>query len=896
MVRNHCGVAWRPLVAFLSLFFILSCPAVYGAPGISGMPPVTLVLSSRPSKSPPPATTYSLSGYVYDDLDDTGQMLPGDVGLPAVLMTLIQTGGTGGTQTLTAYTNSAGYYTFGNLVAGDTYQIQDTLPSLDVATAANVGWIQTSSGGSTQVGTALSPTTIANITFATSSSGASTGVDYNFGYALANDYQPAGLPTSYVIKGRGGVGPSASFSVTATVPGSDRFLATPSGQSGAGTLDFTGSVLNTASSGSLTWTFVPSQSIPSSGVSIVPTSGSNLAAGQSGPFTGTISGAGLANGPATAEVAISGQAGSGPSKTNVASLAIDPVYSRQIDSVSTANFGRIMQGGTATANLTITSAGAYTSFANLTMNPVSVTSLSDSNGSYTFTNTASVLYNGTTTTNSAAATSISGMFSNTASGPTTGTVSIAGNTAGLFTPETIGSVTASAPTALNIPYTATVLQQRTLTSGGTLNFTSPNPGGFLTGAIVPATYSVTSFGDSSHYTNVWVGSSSGTGTFNATSPVDGTQTGQVLVTSTTVNSAGTTNVPVQIALTGLGGNIPGTTNPPYYVGSGTIAVGTAEAASVGDTTPYNPVSLTFTANNVGWAVTGSQPSVTATAQAFGAPLEANVAKGATLATLSSPLASVVVGSGTSGVNTTYANATNFTTLYATGATSAVSAQGSTVGTQCQILDSTALPTSTTVGMAWRNRNASENGSFTSSAESLPSGVQWLTSDVVQVTGVPSGTVYAMEMSFDDSINNELDNNATATVAGSYIGQLLGTSWKNAASASSGSLASQFQGVSESLQTFLANEYSNLGSQGMTHDQILQALAGSWGVQINGVGQVDQSWAILTGDGNADTFAVVPEPSTLALLGAGLAGVFVYRIRRKNPRKALAKQNVRVSMN
>ena len=820
-------------------------------------------------------------------------MLPGDAGLPAVLMTLIQTGGT---QTMTAYTNSAGYYTFGNLVAGDTYQIQATLPSLDVGTAANVGWIQASSGGSTQVGTAVSPTTISNIVFPTSPSGSYTGANYNFGYALANDYQPAGLPTSYVIKGRGGVGPSASFTVTATPPSSDRFLATPSGQSGAGTLAFSGDVFNMASSGSMTWTFLPSQSTPKSGMTIISSSGS-IAAGQTEPFTGTISGAGLGNGPTTAEVVISGQIGSGPSVTNFAPVPIDPVYSRQIDAVSTANFGRIMQGGTAIANLAITSAGAYTSFANLTMNPTSVASLSDNNGSYTFSNTAAVTYDGTTITNPAGSTTISGTFSNTASGPTTGTVSIAGNTPGLFTPETIGSVTASTPTALNVPYTATVLQQRSLTSGGTLNFTSPNPGGYLTGAIVPATYSVTSFGDSSHYTNVWVGSSTGTGTFNFSSPVDGTQTGQVLVTSTTVNSAGTTNVPVQIALTGLGGNIPGTTNPPYYVGSGTIAVGTAEAASVGDTTPYNPVSLTFTANNVGWAVTGSQPSVTGT-QAFGAPLEANIAKGATLATLSTPLASLVVGSGISGINTTYANATNFTTLYTTGATSQVSAQASTVGSQCQILDSTALTGgSATVSMAWRNRNASENGSFTSSAETLPSGAKWLTSDVVQIAGVPSGTVYAMEMSFDDSINNQLDNNGTATVAGSFVGQLVGTTWKNAALASSGSLASQFQGVSESLQTFLASEYSTLGSQGMSHDQILQALAGSWGVDLsNGFGQVNQSWAILTSDGNADTFAVVPEPSTLALLGAGLAVVFVYRIRRKNSRKALAKENATASMN
>ena len=35
---------------------------------------------------------------------------------------------------------------------------------------------------------------------------------------------------------------------------------------------------------------------------------------------------------------------------------------------------------------------------------------------------------------------------------------------------------------------------------------------------------------------------------------------------------------------------------------------------------------------------------------------------------------------------------------------------------------------------------------------LPAGDQWLTSDVVDIEGVPSDLTFAMQMSFDDGIN------------------------------------------------------------------------------------------------------------------------------------------------
>ena len=51
------------------------------------------------------------------------------------------------------------------------------------------------------------------------------------------------------------------------------------------------------------------------------------------------------------------------------------------------------------------------------------------------------------------------------------------------------------------------------------------------------------------------------------------------------------------------------------------------------------------------------------------------------------------------------------------------------------------------------------------------------------------------------------------------------------------------------------------------------LVGSWGVDLTN----QESWAIVNGSGQ---FAVVPEPSTCVLLGAGLAGLLVYRAAAK----------------
>jgi hypothetical protein len=873
MLRNRCGWAWRLFASFLflSCFYI---PVASGAP-IVGLPPIRPTIPSQIQ----PQSLFSLSGYVYEDSSGSGTM--SGQGLPAVEMMMIPSGGTA----QIALTNGAGYYYFPNLTAGTSYTLEEVLPANFNSTTQSVGYFQLSTGGTLAApsgasnGTLSPPNEVLGIKFAPSTSGIYSAVNYDFGESPL-EFPVYGIPTKPVIPGgSGATGPSASFSTTLSVAGTnDRFLA---GAVGAGTLNLNGSVLNTGSSGSLNWQVTNL----STGLTIVPSSTTNLTPGSQSTLTGTVNGTNLSPGTQYASMTVSGRIGAtGKVGTSVSNVLIDPVASRGIDSVSSASLGRIIAGGSVSSNITILSAGAYTNYSNLTLNSGSASTSDASGNSFSVSNSAAVIYNGTTTSNNGA-TGFTATFSSTASGPVSGTAAVPGNT-GLFTGETLASGTPTLPT-LNVPYTATVLQQRQLTAGPAADLPIPaGYGGLLSGATVPAGFSVISTTDSSHTTNVYV-----SGSVQANYTQDGStvyqppiQVGQVTATQTLINSAGTTAVPGSVLVQGLGLS---------YSGIASVNVTTAEAASVGDTHAYNPVNLVYNVANVGYAATGG--SNASGAQTFGAPLSAPVAQGSTLATFDPALAaggtytgvtltSQVYAIGTAGSNSTALNSPNTNTIIASGVVTGGSAGNvyGTVGSQADILDSTALATSSTVTMAWRSRNSNENGITGSHQPIFPLGIWNLSSDVVDVEGVPATTTYAMEMSFEDGINTLLDGGRVSTVYGTYLAKWNGSAWVNAAGTvtTSGSLAQT--AVNDTLSDFLAQQAANYPT--LSHDQLLADLAGSWGVAFNtdpshpGVGI---SWAIVNnGDGQ---FAVVPEPSTFVLLGAGAAGMLVYFRRKRAAR-------------
>ena len=113
-----------------------------------------------------------------------------------------------------------------------------------------------------------------------------------------------------------------------------------------------------------------------------------------------------------------------------------------------------------------------------------------------------------------------------------------------------------------------------------------------------------------------------------------------------------------------------------------------------------------------------------------APLSAPFLKGSTSAPTAagaSYLSSAVVFVGSAGSASSYSNFVSTNTILSNGSGPGVVTKSNSagpVGSECDILASTALGSSATVTMAWRSRNNSENHSGLDSSEQLPSGEQY----------------------------------------------------------------------------------------------------------------------------------------------------------------------------
>lgn len=876
MLCNHVG--WARRFGAVLLLVPALCSAVRGGPIINGSTLVPVALTPSTSPSFTPQSTYSISGYVYVDAAEDGVKLPGEWGLQNVTLTLNEYSSGGAlVLTTTDATNAAGYYLFTGLQPGDTCTITEAQPGNYRPTTSTMGNFLGATGGSIVTDPSGDPSSnLLSVVlpsptgaFAPNGNSVYSAVNFNFGELPMSPIGDSNtkLPLSPGVPANSApTAPNGTVAAALALAGaSDRFLAGP----GGGVLSLTASVANPSVAGysAVNWQVASL----STGLSVASTGGSGLAAQSATTFAATIDGANLSAGTQNAVVIISGQASpSGatlPSST--ASVLIDPVYSRRIDSVATANFGRIMQGSAVGSSFTVSSTGAYLQYSNLTMNPASLAA-SDSSGNYTVTNSGAVLFNGTTTTSPALA--VSATFSNAVSGPVSGSVMLPGNS-GLFTGETLAAGTPVLP-SLVVPYTATVLAPRTLqaVAGGAAQnaITVPTSGGgLLSGTVVslPNAYLVTSTNanpDLNHTSIVNVADQ----TTAAISTSGGTQIGTVTSSQTLFNSGGTQAVNVDIAI-----NSYGPTS-----GSASLSVVTAEAASVKDNTAYASLPLYFKIPNVGYAAVGGANPSNANNQLLGAALSGTFVAGSQLSSRVAATGSQGANSTTTGYDgSTLSQQSNVTMFNATG----------TVGSECDIFADPAMSGSYAVTMAWRARNADENGSAfinglqpsTSSASVLPAGVPALTSDVVELGGLPSGLAYAMQISYDDRINTFLNGSTgSATVQDTYVVKDVSGTWENAvlSDTTTGSLAQTavnmpLENVYDSSGNLVAEGFLNMElAQGNT----LSQLVGSWGVDLTN----QEAWAIV--DNGSGDFAVVPEPSTLALFGAAAAGLWVYRVRRR----------------
>ncbi len=321
------------------------------------------------------------------------------------------------------------------------------------------------------------------------------------------------------------------------------------------------------------------------------------------------------------------------------------------------------------------------------------------------------------------------------------------------------------------------------------------------------------------------------------------------------------------------------TSPLTYtlsnVGSATINNWTLTSGASGGTATVSPTSGT-----------NFLQSTTVTPSPTGTYSAGNVAGNYVItATAASTDNGVVTVTSTQAVNVGQATAnpggpTAATATYGVPLSGCVAANGSfkslsaivtggagNLGTVATILDGTNGGVATTVNMAFRTRATDEMPGTAQEPPMAPNG-QWLASDVLNLTGIATGTPYVLQMTYNAALFHGDD--AGQTAAGFlWLGAYQpGHQWElaNTEDSEPNGVDAQY-GVYESYANFMAS---------LPPETTLSQVLGSYGTDPTGA-----CWAVIDYDSdyNSKNFGVVPEPGTFALLLAG-AFVLVPVIRRR----------------
>ena len=308
----------------------------------------------------------------------------------------------------------------------------------------------------------------------------------------------------------------------------------------------------------------------------------------------------------------------------------------------------------------------------------------------------------------------------------------------------------------------------------------------------------------------------------------------------------------------------GTTAGDYQLTTTGVVSGAAPASGTVGAGPVTPVNYNYTVNTLAYQ-TAAAGSVTL--DNVNNPADPNDTFTVTARIGEAQTNGVLFGGALTASTPTGANYIGL----ASRTTAGTEVGATVIGTEARILAGVNnTGTDTTVNMQWRARtpnetSADEGGSPTYPPLTTSSG---LVSDVVRVSGMLNGganpdqtDVYVLQMTYDDTlIPGDIGEAALAALGKIYL------AWLNPDEASP---------VGKWRNAVAGNEGINTGTanfQGTWAEAGSPLALGSWGVDTD----LNLVWAVLDHQGD---FAAVPEPSTLALLGLGVAGLLVARRRR-----------------